>query len=125
MLFRSGRARGAAKPVSPPVLSPDQSAALRDRLLGEIATLPSEDSATDWAQRALAAKNQLTAAERAAICFLYPIDSTCGLREYYYGKNFGPNALFQQKNKEGKSASAATALLPRRLGGSIKIWERE
>jgi ERF superfamily len=59
----NGRARGAAKSVSPPVLSPDQSAALRDRLLGEIATLPSEDSATDWAQRALAAKNQLTAAD--------------------------------------------------------------
>jgi ERF superfamily len=61
----AGRSRGngRAKPVSPPVLSPDQSAALRDRLLGEIATLPSEDSATDWAQRALAAKNQLTAAD--------------------------------------------------------------
>jgi ERF superfamily len=59
----NGRARGAAKPVSPPVLSPDQSAALRDRLLGEIATLPSEDSATDWAQQALPAKNQLTAAD--------------------------------------------------------------
>jgi hypothetical protein len=60
------RSRGngrAAKPVSPPVLSPGQSAALRDRLLGEIATLPSEDGATDWAQRALAAKIQLTAAD--------------------------------------------------------------
>jgi hypothetical protein len=59
----NGRARGAAKPVSPPVLSPDQSAVLRDRLLKEIAALPSEDSATDWAQRALVAKNQLTAAD--------------------------------------------------------------
>jgi hypothetical protein len=49
--------------VSPPVLSPDQSAVLRDRLLVEIADLPSEDSATNWAQRALAAKNQLTAAD--------------------------------------------------------------
>src|SRR5262245_12705323 len=36
---RNGRASGAVKPASPPVLSPDQSAALRDRLLGEIATL--------------------------------------------------------------------------------------
>jgi hypothetical protein len=45
------------------VLSPDQSAVLRDRLLVEIADLPSEDSATNWAQRALAAKNQLTAAD--------------------------------------------------------------
>ena len=60
---RNGRARGAAKPASPPVLLPDQSAVLRDRLLVEIATLPSEDSATDWAQRALAAKNQLTASD--------------------------------------------------------------
>jgi hypothetical protein len=57
------RAREAAKLGTPPVLSPDQSAALRDRLLGEIAALPSDDSATDWAQRALVAKNQLTAAD--------------------------------------------------------------
>jgi hypothetical protein len=57
------RARGTAKPASLPVLSPDQSAVLRDRLLKEIAALPSEDSATDWAQRALAAKNQLTASD--------------------------------------------------------------
>jgi hypothetical protein len=32
-------------------------------LLKEIAALPSEDSATDWAQRALVAKNQLTASD--------------------------------------------------------------
>jgi hypothetical protein len=60
---RYGRAGGAAKPPSPPVLSPDQSAALRDRLLKEIAALPSEYSATDWAQRALVAKNKLTASD--------------------------------------------------------------
>jgi hypothetical protein len=58
----NGRARGGAKSPSPP-LSPDQSAALRDRLLVEIAALPSEDSATEWAQRALVAKNQLTASD--------------------------------------------------------------
>jgi ERF superfamily protein len=60
---RNGRARGAVKPPSPPVLAPDESAVLRDRLLKEIAALPSEDSATDWAQRALVAKNQLTASD--------------------------------------------------------------
>jgi ERF superfamily len=59
----NGRARGTAKPASPPVLSADKSAALRDRLLREIAALPSEDSATDWAQRALVAKNQRTASD--------------------------------------------------------------
>ena len=67
---RNGRARGAAKPASPPVLLPDQSAVLRDRLLVEIATLPSEDSATDWAQRALAAKNQLS-------CWRLPSNCDC------------------------------------------------
>src|SRR5262249_2474113 len=61
--YGNGRARGAAKPSSLPVLSPDQSAVLRDRLLKEIAALPSEDNAADWAQRALGAKNQLTAAD--------------------------------------------------------------
>jgi hypothetical protein len=61
--YGNGRARGAAKPASLPVLSADQSAVLRDRLLKEIAALPSEDSAADWAQQALAAKNQLTAAD--------------------------------------------------------------
>src|SRR5262249_27718381 len=40
---RNGRGRGAVKPASPPVLSPDQSVVLRDRLLKEIAALPSED----------------------------------------------------------------------------------
>jgi ERF superfamily len=60
---RNVRAHGPTKPASPPVLSPDQSAALRDRLLAEIAALPSEDSAADWAQRALVAKNQLTASD--------------------------------------------------------------
>jgi hypothetical protein len=67
---RNGRARGAAKPASPPVFSPDQPAVLRDRLLVEIATLLSEDSATAWAQRALAAKNQLS-------CWRLPSNCDC------------------------------------------------
>jgi ERF superfamily len=60
---RNVRARGPAKPTSPPVLSPDQSAILRDRLLKEIAALTSEDTATHWVERALVAKNQLTASD--------------------------------------------------------------
>jgi ERF superfamily len=44
-----------------PVLSSDESAALRNRLLGEIAGLQSQESATNWAQGALAAKNRLRA----------------------------------------------------------------
>src|SRR5262245_27324373 len=57
----NGRTRAAARPASTPVLSSDESAALRDRLLGEIAGLQSGESATNWAQGALAAKNRLAA----------------------------------------------------------------
>jgi len=57
----NGRLRGAERTLSAPALSTDQSAALRDRLLGEVAGLPSQESATKWAQGALAAKNRLNA----------------------------------------------------------------
>jgi hypothetical protein len=52
---------GRTRAASAPVLSSDESAALRDRLLGEIASLEWGESATNWAQGALAAKNRLTA----------------------------------------------------------------
>jgi len=57
----NGRLRGAEKTLRTPVLSSDESAALRDRLLGEIGSLQSQEGATNWAQGALAAKNRLTA----------------------------------------------------------------
>ncbi len=49
------------KPWTPPrqVLAPEASAALRDRLVGELCGLASADEATAWAQRALGAKNTL------------------------------------------------------------------
>jgi hypothetical protein len=56
-----GRLRGAGKPPRAPVLPSDQSALLRDRLVGEIAGLVSQDAAAAWAQRMLSAKNELTA----------------------------------------------------------------
>src|SRR6202040_2449558 len=59
----NGQARGSARAVSTPALSSAESEALRDRLLGEIADLQSEDSATKWAREALPAKNRLTAAD--------------------------------------------------------------
>jgi hypothetical protein len=52
--------RGAASTASPMVLPTDESAALRDHLLSEIAGLASLDSATTWAGEALPAKNTLT-----------------------------------------------------------------
>jgi len=59
----NGRTRAAARAASTPLLTSDESAGLRDRLLGEIAGLQSAESVTNWAQGALAAKNQLTASD--------------------------------------------------------------
>jgi hypothetical protein len=62
----NGRTRAAAS-ASRPVLSSDESAALRGRLLGEIAGLQSQESATNWAQGALAAKNRLGAEDATVL----------------------------------------------------------
>jgi ERF superfamily len=59
----NGRTPAAARAANRPVLSSDESAALRDRLLGQIARLGSDESATQWAQAALAAKNRLSAGD--------------------------------------------------------------
>ena len=48
---------------SPTQLPPDQSAALRERLLGEIAALQSTENATSWAQDGIITKNSLAAAD--------------------------------------------------------------
>jgi hypothetical protein len=58
----NGRMTRAAKPPTP-VLSSDESAALRDRLLAEIAAFQSQESMTSWARDAIAAKNRMTAAD--------------------------------------------------------------
>jgi hypothetical protein len=54
---------GAARAASPIVLPIKQSAALRDRLVKEIAGLESQDGAAAWAREALSLKNKLTAAD--------------------------------------------------------------
>ena len=52
-----------ARPAAPAILIPDQSAALRERLLAELDVLQSADEAARWAQRSLPAKNTLTASD--------------------------------------------------------------
>src|SRR5258705_7474519 len=64
--FGNGQARGAAK-VKVAVLPADQSAVLRDRLLGELSGITEPNAATTWARGVLAAKNSLTAADAKII----------------------------------------------------------
>jgi ERF superfamily len=50
-----------------PALEPGKSAALRDQLLQELGQIRSAEEATEWAQRALGAKNTLTGADAAVV----------------------------------------------------------
>jgi hypothetical protein len=50
-----------------PALEPDKSATLRNQLLGELASLASQEEATAWAQGALGAKNTLTTADSVRV----------------------------------------------------------
>jgi hypothetical protein len=52
-----------AKPVPRPILGAAQSAALRDRLVGELKTIASGDDAALWAHKILGDKNSLTDAD--------------------------------------------------------------
>jgi hypothetical protein len=59
----NGRGRGAAKSNTAMVLDAAQSAALREKLLTEVASLTSAEFAVTWATQALPAKNSLIAAD--------------------------------------------------------------
>jgi ERF superfamily len=59
----NGHARGGQKGEPRVILDPDQSAALREKLLMEVANITSADLAAAWARKALATKNSLTATD--------------------------------------------------------------
>jgi hypothetical protein len=59
----NGKSRSVEKAASTAILSIQDSAALRDRMSGEIAELQSQDSAAGWARHSLPLKNTLTAAD--------------------------------------------------------------
>jgi ERF superfamily len=59
----NGRSRLGMRSEPRLILDADQSAALREKLLGEIGDIRSAELAADWARRALAAKNSLTSAD--------------------------------------------------------------
>src|SRR5262249_7243396 len=59
-----GHARGVRAKLEPALtLNPDQSAALREKLLMELGYIASADLAASWARAALALKNSMTAAD--------------------------------------------------------------
>ena len=56
-----------ARPPAAAILAAEQSAVLRDRLVGEVAGIRSAEAAANWAKGVLPAKNSLTAADAKAV----------------------------------------------------------
>ncbi len=67
------RRRGPYRQLRPsaPILDAEASAALRDKLTTEIATLGAADVAIEWARHSIAAKNTLTAEDARAVESVY------------------------------------------------------
>jgi hypothetical protein len=59
----NSRRRAPVARLVPPVLAADLSAQLRDRLLGELSGLQSDNEAANWAYQSLPAKNTLILAD--------------------------------------------------------------
>jgi hypothetical protein len=59
----NGQRRNSTHGERPAALEPEQSAALREKLLSELGTITSADLAATWAQEALPVKNSLTATD--------------------------------------------------------------
>ncbi len=57
------RSDGNGRGVRPPMLDAERSAALRDRLVREVASIGSAEAGAEWARQALRAKNTLTASD--------------------------------------------------------------
>src|SRR5436190_7942102 len=63
----NGKSQPPRRTANVPVLSNDESAALRDLLLGDVAALHSDEAATCWARDALARKNKLTTVDAKVV----------------------------------------------------------
>jgi hypothetical protein len=120
----SARRKAPVQPAKPG-LAPDQSAALRDRLIAELDRLRSDDEAASWAHRCLPAKNTLTAPDadlveagfRARLAAFGDGRSPDGLREAVQARP-GAQPDLPESLAETHPASAATMSAPVATAGS-------
>jgi hypothetical protein len=101
-LSSAARSSSGKKTISVPAsLSLDQSAAVTDRLLGEIAGLQTAEAAASWARDGIAAKNRLTAAD----ALLVEVRFATRLSELSYSDL---SSIPQSPESAATQASAAT-----------------
>ena len=86
-----------------PVLGPEVSAALRDRLMAEVQAIASSDDATTWAHRILGAKNSLIAADARQVEDAFQAK----LASFGTAADIGDAALKPSSSVERRSAEPA------------------
>ena len=95
-----------ARPAKP-VLDPDRSAELRDRLVAELDGLKSADDAADWVYRRLPDKNALTTADGGLVEAAFQVKLATFLEEPSHEAPREPFNRRLRRNKAGPSADAA------------------
>jgi ERF superfamily len=113
-----GHARGGRKGQI--ALDPEQSAALREKLLTEVGNIPSADFAAAWAREALTAKNSLTATDARLVedAFerrLSELPSSEAVRQEH-PRGRGPAALSQPRAPSLCHATGVSRLRAQALG---------
>jgi hypothetical protein len=105
------------------ILSPDESAVLRERLITEIKDLTSVEVATNWARRALGAKNRLTAADAQAVenAFLERVTHLEGLKPLAAETISLPAASAPTVQPTRIDKSLLTIAEPRRLRDKVHV----
>jgi hypothetical protein len=88
-----------------PILDPEPSAALRDKLLAEIAAFESSQSAIAWARRGLVAKNRLTTHDAQAVEAAF----RTRMQALEHGPHLVPSAAHGPTSPDGGAATAVAS----------------
>jgi ERF superfamily len=112
------------------MLDPGQSAAVRDRLLGEVASLASNEAAATWARGVLGAKNSLTAtdAKRVEEAFeqkLYEIAGTDANQQPSPTRSEPAPAALEQSGAPGEVAASATYMVATQVPAPARGRDRQ
>jgi hypothetical protein len=115
----NGKMSGPARAANSSILPAEQSAALRDRLISEIAGLELQDSAAAWAREALPLKNTLTAGDARLV------ETAFALKQSAFALSHGvepsPQALL---DTTAATAASVAAAAPRAAPDQVPAAER-
>jgi hypothetical protein len=116
------RGRGNRKSGFRPTLDADTSAALREKLVHEVAGLNSAQDAARWARKALAAKNTLTASDARLVEVAFELRLSAFENRSEHVANLQAAARANPSSAPSRQRSAASGL--RSCNGAVTVRDR-